>query len=115
MTFQWVLDDDINLRVDRDGVVVEEANPDDDHPYSRTVRLTYHSEPGAGHGVLRFNGQYVDVGDDFPRFLGIMDAAAEGVTFIGDTSQHEPVAEPDAGQDVTYERSWSNEPGGYAP
>ena len=85
MSFQWVLDDDINLSDDgAGGVLVTEANPDADHPYSRAVRLTYHEEPGAGHGVLRFNGAYVDVGDDFPRFLGIMDAASEGVTFIGD-------------------------------
>jgi hypothetical protein len=90
MTFRWILDDDINLAVDGAGVVVTEASPDADHPYSRTVRLTYHEEPGAGHGILRFNGAYVDVGDDFSRFLGIMDAASEGVRFIGDTSKREP-------------------------
>jgi hypothetical protein len=84
MSFKWVLDDDINLSVDGASVLVTEASPDADHEYSRSVRLTYHAEPGADHGILRFNGRYLDVGDDFPRFLGIMDAAAEGVTFIGD-------------------------------
>lgn len=74
---EWILNDDINLEIISTGVKVSDRD-------GRECVLTYHAEPGAGHGILRFDGRYVDVGDDFPRFLGIMDAAAEGVTFIGD-------------------------------
>jgi hypothetical protein len=78
MDFRWMLDADINIREDgRDGVIVVDAEADAAGAV-RTVCLTYVD------GELRFNGAFVDVGDDFPRFLGIMDAAAEGVTFIGD-------------------------------
>lgn len=81
--YDWILDDDIRLRVDGAGVVVEEVARDAAGGF-RTARLTYCCEPGADSGVLRINNCYVDVGDDFPRFLGIMDAAVEGVTFMGD-------------------------------
>ena len=85
--FRWMLDGDINIREDDSGGVIVVDAEADEAGAVRSVRLTYHEEPGVVSGtcgVLRFNGQYVDVGDDFPRFLGIMDAAAEGVTFIGD-------------------------------
>lgn len=72
---------------------------------------------------LLFDGRYVDVGDDYPRFLGIMDAANEGVTFIGDClAPGHPEPEDEygrgagfGGQDITYDRPWSSEPGGYHP
>jgi hypothetical protein len=80
MDYRWILDDDIRLSVSDcacGGVDVDEATPDAAGGY-RSAHLSY------ADGVLTINNCFVDVGDDFPRFLGIMDAAAEGVTFIGD-------------------------------
>jgi hypothetical protein len=83
MDFRWMLDDDIRLAVDGDGVVVTEATPDRAGGF-RSARLSVAMIGTPAEAKLLINNCYVDVGDDFPRFLGIMDAAAEGVEFIGD-------------------------------
>lgn len=76
---EWILDDDINLEARReDGVLTGDVLVRDGG--GRECWLTL----SADGGELLFDGRYVDVGDDFPRFLGIMDAASEGVKFIGD-------------------------------
>lgn len=46
-----------------------------DQDRSRAVVIAY--DAGEGTGQLLFNGVYVDVGDDFPVFLGLMDEVAD--------------------------------------
>lgn len=76
---EWILNEDIRLEVR-----LENGAPTGDvRVYAddgRECWLTMSPD----RTELLFDGRYVDVGDDYPRFLGIMDAANEGVTFIGD-------------------------------
>lgn len=67
----WMIDEDVQIKRDGDGVLVSRK------AWAEPVRMTYNVEPGANYGVIRFDGRYVDLGDDFPAFLGIMDAASE--------------------------------------
>lgn len=68
--YEWILTEDIRLREDGAAVLVIGQS-------GRTALLTYQQD------VLLIDTEYIDVGDDLPRFLGIMDAASEGITFIG--------------------------------
>jgi hypothetical protein len=43
----------------------------------QTCAMTYHCEPGAANGVLRFDGRYVDVGADLMAYLSVMDEITE--------------------------------------
>lgn len=92
---EWISDDDIRL----EQILVNGDVSGDVRVWAddgRECVLALRCEPGTdGPSVLRFDGRYVDVGDDLPRFLGIMDAAAKGVTFIGDCfAPGHPVPEP---------------------
>lgn len=76
---EWILNEDIRLEVR-----LENGAPTGDvRVYAEDGRECWLTM-SPDRTELLFDGRYVDVGDDYPRFLGIMDAANEGVTFIGD-------------------------------
>lgn len=77
MEFRWMIDDPIRVRTDGNGVAVESLFPVGLDDIIRTARLTYHVESGETYGVLRIDGEYVDVGDNLPVLLGLMDSAPE--------------------------------------
>lgn len=67
ISYRWVLYGTITVEPSgEDGALVCEEG----EPY-RSCRIDYRD------GALLFDGAYLDAGDDFPCYLGIIDAAQE--------------------------------------
>jgi hypothetical protein len=74
-----MVEDPIRVRRDGNGVVVE-GRPADPEVGCCSARLTYILKPGPFEwmgGIILINGFYVDVSDDLPVLLGLMDSAPE--------------------------------------
>lgn len=68
--YEWVKTNALYVTpITPDSILVQDSDR------TRAVVIAY--DAGDGTGQLTFNGVYVEVGDDFPVFLGLLDETAE--------------------------------------
>ena len=75
--YGWLLTDALWLGYDPESYRVTARNGS-----GRMATLTALDDLANGGVELLINGNRVDVGDDLPAFLGLVDAAADGVTYL---------------------------------
>ena len=73
---EWVITSPVRLRVLPDGAVQVTEDPAEPSGTARRCELRLTDE-----GQILFDGEFVDVSDDFPVFLGLLDEAADGQTY----------------------------------